>query len=123
MIRDDLLNKIKEIFGVQEFVYIGTEKNLYSNKVEPFLIFTTDKNLIAIRKSTIENNVYHLDIVVNDEEYGYCYLGNVNHYILKMEGNETILAEIYALKTTEYRFPGKAFDFDKEFVIAALENN
>ena len=59
MIREDLLNKIKEVYEIKEFNYIGTEKSVYSNTIEPFLMFTTNKNLMAIRKSAIENDVYH----------------------------------------------------------------
>ena len=48
-----------------------------------------------------------------------------NKYILTVEirENETVLTKIsLAFDTEEYRFPGEAFDFNKEFVITALEN-
>ena len=123
-IRDDLLNKIKEIYEIKEFSYIGTEKSSnYNGTGDPFLLFTTDKNLMAVRKSAIRNDVYNLEIVEKNEKGGYCYLCSINNYILKMEGNETVLTKIYSIDTVQYRFPGKAFNFDTEFVIVALESN
>lgn len=123
-IRDDLLNKIKEIYGIKEFLYIGIEKcSNYNGTGDPFLLFTTDKNLIAIRKSAIRNDVYNLEIVEKNEKGGYCYLCSIHNYILKMDGDETVLIKIYTIDNVEYRFPGKAFDFTQEFVIAALESN
>ena len=123
MIREDLLNKIKEVYKIEEFNYIGTEKSVYSNTIEPFLMFTTDKNLMAIRKSAIEKDVYHFELVAKDEKHGYCYLCDNKNCILEMKGNETVLTKISSkFNIVEYRFPGKAFDFTKEFVAAALEN-
>ncbi len=124
-IREDLLNKIKEVYGIKEFSYIGIEKSNYnySCATDSLLLFDTDKNLMAVRKSAIRNDVYNLEIVEKNEKGGYCYLCSINNYILKTEGNETVLTKIYSINTTQYRFPGKAFNFDTEFVIAALESN
>ena len=124
-IREDLLNKIKEVYGIKEFKYIGIEKSNYnySYASDSLLLFDTDKNLMAIRKSAIRNDVYNLEIVEKNEKGGYCYLCSINNYILKMEGNETVLTKIYSIDTIQYRFSGKAFDFTQEFVIAALESN
>ena len=38
-IREDLLDKIKEIFEIKEFNYMGIEKNLSSSKFPFFLLF------------------------------------------------------------------------------------
>ena len=123
-IRDDLLNKIKEVYGIEEFSYIGIEKSSnYNGTGDPFLLFDTDKNLMAVRKSAIRNDVYNLEIVEKNEKGGYCYLCSINNYILKTEGKETVLTKIYSIDTVQYRFPGKAFNFDTEFVIAVLESN
>ena len=123
-IRDDLLNKIKEVYGIKEFSYISIEKSSnYNGTGDPFLLFATDKNLMAVRKSAIRNDVYNLEIVEKNEKGGYCYLCSINNYILKTEGNETILTKIYSIDTVQYRFHGKAFNFDTEFVIVALESN
>lgn len=121
MIREDLLNKIKEIYDIKEFIYIDTKTNVYSIG-DPFLLFLTDKNLMAIRRNAIRNSVYHFETVVNDEERGYCYLCDDKNCILEVEENETVLTKISPKDTIEYRFPGKAFDFTKEFVMAALES-
>lgn len=123
-IREDLLNKIKEIYEIEEFSYVGIEKSSnYNGTGDPFLLFTTDKNLMAVRKSAIRNDVYNLEIVEKNYKRGYCYLCSIHNYVLKTEGNETVLTKIYSIDTVQYRFPGKAFDFTQEFVIAALESN
>lgn len=128
-IRDDLLNKIKEIYGTKKFVYTNTEQDVYGNVGIPFLIFTIDKNLIAIGKNAILKNVYNLEFAARDRKDGRCYLCNHRYYvILEVEGNETILTKVYlnalvnSENSIEYKFPGIAFNFDQEFVIAALEN-
>ena len=124
-IREDLLNKIKEIYEIKEFKYVGIKKSNYNYSCtsDSLLLFDTDKNLMAIRKSAIRNDVYNLEIVEKNEKGGYCYLCSIHNYILKMESDETVLTKIYSIDTIQYRFPGKAFDFTREFVIAALESN
>ena len=120
-IREDLLNKIKEIYGIEKFSYRGIEKSIYSNE-SPLLLFTTDRNLMAIKKNSVKNNVYCLEVVSKEPRFGYYYSCDYRECLLKMEGNETVLIKISVLfETVEHRFPGKAFDFEKEFVIAALE--
>lgn len=122
MIREDLLSKIKEIYKIKEFNYIGSEKNLYSSNY-PFLLFASDQNLMAIRKSDMEKGIYHLEVIAKADRFDYYYVCDYRNCILKIEGNETVLAKISVIfDTIEYRFPGKAFDFDKEFIIATLEN-
>lgn len=128
-IRNDLLDKIKEIYGTEKFLYTSTEQDVYGNVGTPFLIFTTDKKLIAITKNAILKNVYNLEFAARDRKDGRCYLCNNRYYmILEVEGNETILTKVYSNalvnseNSIEYKFPGIAFNFDQEFVIAALEN-
>lgn len=128
-IRDDLLDKIKEIYGTKKFVYTGTEQDVYGNVGTPFLIFAIDKKLIAITKNAILKNVYNLEFAARDRKDGRCYLCNHRYYvILEVEGNETILTKVYSNalvnseNSIEYKFPGIAFNFDQEFVVAALEN-
>lgn len=128
-IRDDLLDKIKEIYGTEKFLYTGTEQDVYGNVGTPFLIFTIDKKLIAITKNAILKNVYNLEFAARDRKDGRCYLCNNRYYmILEVEGNETILTKVYSnalvnlANSIEYKFPGIAFNFDQEFVVAALEN-
>lgn len=128
-IRDDLLDKIKEIYGTEKFLYTSTEQDVYGNVGTPFLIFTIDKKLIAITKNAILKNVYNLEFAARDRKDGRCYLCNHRYYvILEVEGNETILTKVYSNalvnseNSIEYKFPGIAFNFDQEFVVAALEN-
>ena len=121
MIREDLLNKIKEIYGIKEFAYVGIERSRYYSTDDPFLLFTTDKNPMAIRRNYIRKGVYHLDVAKKDEKLGYQYLCNDKHCMVEIEGNETVLTKITSEGTVEYRFPGKAFNFDPQFVTAALE--
>ena len=117
-IREDLLNKIKEIYGIEKFSYRGIEKSIYST----LLLFSTDRNLMAIKKNSVKNNVYCLEVVSKEPRFGYYYSCDYRECLLKVEGNETVLIKISVLfETVEHRFPGKAFDFEKEFVIAALE--
>ena len=124
-IREDLLNKIKEIYEIEEFTYAGIHRSSYNydGGNDSLLLFTTDNYLMAIRKGYIRNDVYHLEIVEKNEKQGFCYLCSSKNYILEIKGNETILTKIYTIDNIEYRFPGKAFDFTQEFVIAALESN
>lgn len=121
MIREDLLSKIKEIYDIKEFSYIGIERSYYYSTDDSFLLFTTDKNPMSIRKNYIRKGVYHLDIVKKNEKLGFQYLCDDKHCLLEIEGDETVLTKISAGDTVEYRFPGKAFNFDPQFVTATLE--
>ena len=121
-IRDDLLNKIKEFFEIKELTYIRSEKYLLSSNY-PFLLYSTDKNLIAIRRSDTNKKAYHLEVVEKSKCFNYYYVSNYLSCILEIRENETVLTKIsLAFDTEEYRIPGEAFNFDKEFVITALEN-
>ena len=121
-IRDDLLNKIKEIFEIKELTYIRSEKYLLSSNY-PFLLCSTDKNLIGIRRSDTNEKAYYLEVVEKSKYFNYYYVSNYLSCILEIRENETVLTKIsLAFDTEEYRFPGEAFDFNKEFVITALEN-
>lgn len=121
MIREDLLDKIKEIYGIKEISYMGVEKSIYTDEC-PLLLFSTDKNLIAIRRGLVKREVYHLETVAKDKRFGYYYIRDHKSCILRVKENETILTNISAISNTiVYKFPGVAFDFTKEFVVAALE--
>ena len=124
-IREDLLNKIKEIYEIKEFVYKGIKRSNYnySGASDSLLLFDTDNYSMTIRKSYLRKDVYHIEFVEKNEKDGYCYLCNSEYYILEIKDNETVLTKIYSIDTVQYRFPGKAFDFTQEFVIAALESN
>lgn len=121
MIREDLLDKIKEIYGIKEISYIGVEKSIYTNEC-PLLLFATDKNFISIRRGLTKREIYHLEIVAKDKKFGYYYIRDHKSCILRIKENKTILINASAISDTiVYKFPGVAFDFTKEFVVAALE--
>ena len=123
-IRNDLLNKIKEVFKIKEFTYIGIEKNLSGSNFTYFLLFNTDQKLMAIRKNNYEKDVYNIEIIEKNNRYNSYYVCNPKYCSLKIRENETILTKISMFSNNiEYEFPGKAFDFDKEFIIATLENS
>ena len=122
-IRDDLLNIIKEIFEIKEFNYMRIEKNLSSSKFPFFLLFNTDKNLMAIRKNNYEKGIYQIEIITKSDCSNY-NIHDAKYCSIRVEENETILVKAFTIfDTIKYKFPGKAFDFEKEFVIAVLENN
>ena len=121
MIREDLLDKIKEIYDVKKISYIGVEKNIYTDEC-PLLLFATDKNLISIRRGLVKKEIYHLEIMAKEQRFGYYYIRDHKSCILRVKENETILTNVSAISDTiVYKFPGVAFDFTKEFVVAALE--
>ena len=123
-IREDLLDKIKEIFEIKEFDYMGIEKNLSSSKFPFFLLFKTDKNLMAIRKNNYEKGIYQIEIIIKSDHSEFYHIYDAKYCSIRVEENETILVKAFTIfDTIKYKFPGKAFDFEKEFVIAALENN
>ena len=55
-IREDLLKKIKEIFNIKKFTYVGTGKHGFSNN--DLLIFNCDDENIAIEVANID---FYLD--------------------------------------------------------------
>lgn len=66
MIREDLLDKIKEIYKIKEISYIGVEKSIYGNEC-PILLFATDKNFISIRRGLVRKKVYHLESMAKEK--------------------------------------------------------
>ena len=122
-IREDLLDKIKEIFEIKEFDYMGIEKNLSSSKFPFFLLFKTDENLMAIRKNNYEKGIYQIEIIMKSDHSECYHIYDAKYCSIRVEENETILIKAFTIfDTIKYKFPGKAFDFEKEFVIAVLEN-
>ena len=114
-IRDDLLNKIKEIFNIKEFTYVGTGKHFYNNN--NMFIFNYGNKIIAME---IKNpNLYSVYKTKEDSECpGYFYTVTKRNFLL-IKNNETHL--IVDEETTI--FPGKAFDFTSELVLLAMEKS
>ena len=112
-IREDLLNKIKEIFNIKEFTYVGTGKHFYNNN--DMFIFDCDDEIVAIE---IKNpNLFSIyKTKENFECPGYFYTVTKRNFLLFKE-NETHLRVDGETMT----FPGKAFDFTSELVLLAME--
>ena len=112
-IREDLLNKIKEIFDIKEFTYVGTGKHFYNNN--DMFIFNCDNEIIAIE---IKNpNLFFFFLTKEDSEcHGYFYTFMKRNFLLFKE-NETHL-RVDGETTT---FPAKAFDFTSELVLLVME--
>ena len=112
-IREDLLNKIKEIFNIKEFTYVGTGKHFYNDN--DMFIFDCDDEIVAIE---IKNpNLFSIyKSKENFECPGYFYTVTKRNFLLFKE-NETHL-RVDGETTT---FPGKAFDFTSELVLLAME--
>ena len=114
-IRDDLLNKIKEVCNVKEFTFIRTGKHFYNDN--DMFIFDCGNETIAIEVGTANFfSIYKTK--ENSDHPGYFYAVTQSNFLL-FKDNKTYLRIDKKITT----FPGKAFDFEKEFVIAALENN
>ena len=112
-IREDLLNKIKEIFDIKEFTYVGTGKHFYNNN--DMFIFDCGNEIVAIE---IKNpNLFSIyKSKENFECPGYFYTVTKRNFLL-IKDNKTCL-RVDGETTT---FPGKAFDFTSELVLLAME--
>ena len=114
-IREDLLNKIKELFYIKEFTYVGTGKHFYNNN--NMFIFDCDDEIVAIE---IKNpNLFSIYKTKEDPNCLGCFYTVTKRNFLLFKENETRL--IVDEETTA--FPGKAFDFTSELVLLAMERN
>ena len=114
-IREDLLNKIKEIFNIKEFIYVGTGKHFYNGN--DMFIFDCDDEIVAIEVGTANFfSIYKAK--ENFECPGYFYTVTQRNFLL-IKDNKTRL-RVDGETTT---FPGKAFDFTSELVLLAIERN
>ena len=80
-IRDDLLNKIKEVFNVKEFTYIRTGK--YYNNNDMF-IFDCDNETIAIEVETANFFSIYKTKENSDHPGYFMQLHQKNSYLLKI---------------------------------------
>lgn len=122
-IREDLLNKLKELYETKTFTYIGIEKNIFE---QPVLLFKIDDGFVMIKeieknrfrvcrasKSALEPNRYHS----HTRKKQFLILEETN---TKLINNVTLANH---LKMIETIFPEKAFNFDSELVLIRLENS
>ena len=113
-IRDDLLNKIKEVFNVKKFTYIRTGKHYNNNDM---FIFDCDNETIAIEVGTANFfSIYKAK--ENSDNPGYFYTVTSRKFLL-IKDNKTRL-RVDGETTT---FPGNAFDCTSELVLLAMENS
>ena len=114
-IREDLLNKIKEIFDVKEFTYIRTGKH-YCNNNDMF-IFDCGNEFIAIEVGTA--NFFSIYKTKESSDYPGYFYGVTQRNFLLVKDNKTRLRVDGEITV----FPGKAFDFTSELVLLAMERN
>ena len=114
-IREDLLNKIKEIFNVKEFTYVRTGKHCYND--DDLFIFDCGNETIAIEVGT--TNFFSIyKAKENSDHPGYFYAVTPKNFLL-IKDNKTRLRVDGEIIT----FPGNAFDFTSELVLLAMENS
>ena len=114
-IREDLLNKIKEIFNVKEFTYARTGKHCYNNN--NMFIFDCGNENIAIEVGTA--NFFSIYKTKEDFECPGYFYGVTQRNFLLVKDNKTRL-RVDGETTT---FPGNAFDCTSELVLLAMENS
>ena len=111
-IREDLLNKIKEVFDVKEFTYIRTGKHCYNNG--DLFVFDCGNETVAIEVADI--NFYFIYKAKESFNHpGYFYRITPRYFLL-IDENETRLK----IDENITSFSGKAFDFTSELVLLAL---
>ena len=114
-IREDLLNKIKEIFDVKEFTYVRTGKHCYND--DDLFIFDCRNETIAIEVGT--TNFFSIYKAKEDPNcLGYVYTITSRNFLL-INDNKTRL-RVDGETTT---FPGNAFDSTSELVLLAMEKS
>ena len=122
-IREDLLNKLKELYDTKNFTYIGIEKNIFE---KPILLFKIDDGFVMINE--IGKNSFRICRAVRDVLTPNRYYSHTKKkQFLSFEETNTKLVNNIALinhsKIKEIIFPEKAFNFDSELVLIKLENN
>lgn len=114
-IRDDLLDKIKEIFKIEKLTYIRTGKHAYNNN--DLFIFNSNKGTMAIEVGG--TNLYSIYETKENMQYpGYFYT-ITPRCILFVAEKETRLR----VDGTATIFEGKAFDCTSELVLLAMEKS
>ena len=114
-IRDDLLNKIKEIFDVKEFPYVRTGKHFYNDN--DMFIFDCGNETIAIEVGTA--NFFSIYKTKENYDYPGYFYGVTQRNFLLVKDNKTRL-RVDGETTT---FPGNAFDCTSELVLLAMEKS
>ena len=111
-IREDLLDKIKEVFNIKEFTFARTGKHCYSNN--DLLIFDCGNETIAIEVGDID--FYFIYKAKESFKHSGYFHAITQKYFLFINENETRLR----INENITFFSGKAFDFTFELVLLAL---
>lgn len=122
-IREDLLNKLKELYYTKTFTYIGIEKNIFE---QPVLLFKIDDGFVMIKE--IEKDYFRVCLASKSALEPNRYHSHVrNKQFLSFEETNTKLINskmsINHSKMKETIFPERAFNFDSELVLIRLENS
>ena len=112
-IREDLLNKVKEIFNIKEFTYVGTGKHFYNDN--DLLIFDCDNETIAIE--VVDIDFYFIYKTNESSDYDGYFYAIMPGYFLFIDENKTCLK----IDKNITSFSGKAFDCTSELVLLAME--
>ena len=122
-IREDLLNKLKELYDTKNFTYIGIEKNIFE---KPILLFKIDDGFVMINE--IRKNSFRICRAIRDalppNRYFSCT--RKKQFLSFEETNTKLVNNIILINDShmqEIIFPKRAFNFDSELVLIKLENN
>lgn len=119
MIREDLENEIMKIYNSENFDYVGIVPSIYGGV--SCLLFLTDSCKVGV---FIKKNG-SCELIKIEKYMGLYRYSRVDTNTLELNynGENTILTywNGYGSCITKKCFKGKAFDFDKEAVIIALE--
>ena len=114
-IREDLLNKIKKVFNIKKFTYVGTEKHFYNDN-DMFIFDCGNKN-IAIEVETANFFYIYVYKTKKSSDYpGYSYTVTSRNFLL-IKDNKIHL--IVNGETTV--FPRETFDCTSELVLLTME--
>lgn len=122
-IREDLLNKLKELYDTKNFTYIGIEKNIFE---KPILLFKIDDGFVMINE--IGKNHFRICRAVRDSITPNRYHSHTRkkHFLSFEETNTRLVNNIALINNSHVKeivFPERAFSFDSELVLIKLENN
>lgn len=119
-IREDLISEIKKFYESERFEFVEISKDEYRDNI---IVFQLDNCKIAF--SYRNKNKYSI-FEANKDLFGRTYYlrRGIQFMMLTYKENVTTLTiNLIFDKMKEIKFKGRAFDFDKEMIIATLENN
>ena len=113
-IREDFEEEIKKTFGVEKLDYKGIGQNLFNDR--PSFVFDSGRGVVCIEIGLHDiYYIYEVREAFISPELVYKIKTKLNYFY---EFNEMTYLKVNGITTG---FSGVAFDFTKEFVVAALE--